>query len=246
MDTSNQQDHPTNHVDYGTSKKPTGLIVGMVACAVLAVAGLAFGAYGMIDSGSKSSQISILESELKGQQPGSSELGQEIIGSNLSKNPVISAEPPYVYSHGASSTIDNTNGKRELSVTVQNGKITSCTVMSAPTYDGVLTFDHNCEVTGLTGEIYKAVELHAGQYVGPNYIIAFIMTDGTVEYLSVLDALDKSDYSIKGKLNINGFVKDAFRAAYYNAESPAYGGGPSAVFVLSDNTYAQYSDDMLQ
>ena len=45
----------------GTGKKNTGLIAGMVACAVLAVGGIAFGVYGMMQSSQKDSHISDLK-----------------------------------------------------------------------------------------------------------------------------------------------------------------------------------------
>ena len=46
-----------------SNKKPTGLIVATAICAVLAVAGIAFGVYEFIDSNQKSQTISTLKTE---------------------------------------------------------------------------------------------------------------------------------------------------------------------------------------
>lgn len=49
----------------GAGKKNTGLIAGMVVCAILAVGGIGFGVYGMLRSSEKDSQISDLKVQIK-------------------------------------------------------------------------------------------------------------------------------------------------------------------------------------
>lgn len=44
-----------------SDKKPVGLIISMVVCAILAVAGIGFGVYAFTDSGQKNQQIAELE-----------------------------------------------------------------------------------------------------------------------------------------------------------------------------------------
>ena len=66
MEQTMSQDATAGMMTGGTGKKNTGLIVCMVACAVLAVGGIGFGIYGIMDSNNKSSEISDLKVQIKG------------------------------------------------------------------------------------------------------------------------------------------------------------------------------------
>lgn len=211
--------------DSRAPKKSTGLIAGMVACVVLAVGGIAFGVYGLTQAGNQPSATT-------------PDYTSDV-------NPIISAELPNLYTQGVSAVSYAGGSKQEIDIYIRDGDIERCDVMSAQSpSDDVVAFDRNCQITGLTGKIYKVVELARGQATGPDHILAFIMTDGSVAYLSLLDAFENSDFSIKGRLKIDGSVRDALKVSITNADS-FYGGGTGAVFVLSDGTFVEYDESML-
>ena len=72
------------------------------------------------------------------------------------------------------------------------------------------------------------------------------MTDGTVSYIPNADLanglVNGGTATIKGTLNIDGFVVDAFTVS---ASDGGMGGYATTVFVLSDGTYVTYDDSML-
>ena len=102
----------------------------------------------------------------------------------------------------------------------------------------------DCNITGLTGEIYKVVEFGAGQ-VNVDNSIGFIMTDGTVKYFPLYDAVTSNDFSIKGSVNIEGYVVDVIDINVMDLER-GYGGYVSSMFVLSDGSYKKYDTSMLE
>lgn len=61
------------------NKKPTGLIIATAVCATLAVAGTAFGIYGLVDSGQKSQQVSDLKSDVASKDAKITELEAEVL-----------------------------------------------------------------------------------------------------------------------------------------------------------------------
>ena len=99
-----------------------------------------------------------------------------------------------------------------------------------------------CNITGLNGKIYKVVDFWAG-HMKMNENIGFIMQDGTVQYFDFNNAVANNDFSVK-KLNINGFVIDAFDMGIGSTESPI-GGYVATIFVLSDGSNIKYTESML-
>lgn len=169
-------------------------------------------------------------------------------------NPVISAAPPKEYNMVFTSGSIGYGNKGEFSLTLRmkNGEIWDCEVNSIKSkwvgnIDGGVVKNisvlNSCSINGITGKIYKIVEIGEGHDALYDSI-AFIMEDGSVEYFVLNDALGQSDFNIKGKLTIDGFVIDAFTVGV--GEEGTIGGYASTIFILSDGTYLKYDESMLK
>ena len=93
MEQAMNQDTTANMMIGGTQKKNTGLIVGMVICAVLAVGGIGFGIYGMVEANSakdiivtKDTEISNLTGQLDSLNVKIDELESEVNAQQDSSN----------------------------------------------------------------------------------------------------------------------------------------------------------------
>ena len=267
MEQTMSQDATAGMMTGGTQKKNTGLIAGMVACAVLAVGGIAFGVYGMMQSSQKDSQISDLKVQVADKDGTITTLETEKIqvsddsqtitisdSSVKNKNPIIAATAPKYYNLGIDSPRWSVNGNEYyVKLGIQNGDINSCGVYTHTIkwveYDAVETnrFDRDCNgVNGISGKIYKAIIAGEGQDSSLSNV-AFIMEDGTVKYIPaeslVKEIVDNGSATIKGTLKIDGFVVDAFTVGV--GEEGATGGYATTIFVLSDGSYIKYDASML-
>lgn len=77
---TNQMQTETTQPSGNQSKK--GMMFGMIACAVLGIAGIAFGVYGMIESNNKASEVSTLKTSIEDKTTTITELETKL--SNLS------------------------------------------------------------------------------------------------------------------------------------------------------------------
>lgn len=268
MEQTMNQDVSTSMMTGGAEKKGKGLVAGMVACAILAVGGIAFGAYGMIQNSQKDNQISDLKVQIEDSNGKITALEtDEIKVSNDSQtitisdsvtkkqNPIISATAPKYYSLGISSPRYTVNGAEYYAtLNIKDGDVVDCALYTHTTkfvgYDMVETnrFDRDCNgINGISGKIYKAVTIGEGQDASKNSV-AFIMEDGTVEYVSgenmVTEIVNNGIANIKGTLSIDGFVIDAFTVDVGEDGAKA-GGYATTIFVLSDGSYIKYDTSML-
>ncbi len=254
---------PTVPVVENKQKSGNGLKIATAIACIAAVCGIGFGIYGMIQSSQKDDQISDLKVQIEDSNGKVTTLETDEIkisddsqtDSTVKKqNPVISATAPMIYNiYFKSGTIGyGENGEFSLSLNIHNGEISECNVNSVDSKwvggnDGGIVsntrFLKNCSINGITGKIYKVVEVGEGHDALYDSV-AFIMEDGSVEYLSLNDALEKSDFNIKGKLKIDGFVVDAFTIGVGQEGAPA-GGYGSTIFVLADGSYVKYDTSML-
>jgi hypothetical protein len=90
------------------SKKPTGLIAGMVLCLILAVAGIGFGVYSFMDSGKKDQQISELKTKVNNKDSEISELEEKV--STLELKTINSTSVADSASTDTTSTTTETKG----------------------------------------------------------------------------------------------------------------------------------------
>lgn len=186
--------------------------------------------------------------------PDSSQVSDAPHSDENRSNPVISATPPMEYNMVFTSGSIGYGDKGEFSLTLRmkNGQIWDCEINSIESkwvgdIDGGVVKNtsvlNSCSINGITGKIYKIVEIGEGHDALYDSV-AFIMEDGSVEYLVLNDALERSDFNIKGKLDIDGFVIDAFTVGV--GEEGAVGGYASTIFILSDGTYLKYDESMLK
>ncbi len=235
----------TSTMNDGKQGNGNGFKIATVIASIIAVCGIGFGVYGMVQSSQKDNQISDLKIQvedsngkvtaLETDEIKISESSQTITISDSAikkQNPVISAVAPKKYS----LFFGGSWGDRSLNLYVQDGGVTECYINSGG------KMEKNCSIVGITGKIYKVVEIGEGQAAIDDKV-AFIMEDGSVEYLSLIDALEKDDFNIRGKLKIDGFVVDAIHAGVgFEDVSVGYG---TTIFVLSDGSYIQYEPSML-
>ena len=220
-------------------KAGKGMLIGIIVLAVLAIAGVAFGVYEMMQNSEKDSKISNLEA---------------LVG-NITLDyihPIIkSADSSKVYDVEFESSLIYNNEANIVNIVVRDGKVESCALYNRTfeeNNDGNIIYKSglvdNCEVTGIVGNIYKVVEFGSGQMNLQNKI-GFIMTDGSIKYIPMYDAVENNDFSVKGSLKIDGYVVDAVNVAVKDIER-GYGGYRATGFVLRDGAYLEYDDSMLE
>lgn len=243
-------------------KKNTGLIVGMVLCALLGVGGLSFGIFGLINAQQKTPEIADLDIKYTTKEGESVTIDTDKIEISEDKktitidestikktNPILSNDS---YSIGFTERYYTSDGQtNQLGVSVNNGTISSCTVSTVtPTYvESISTnaftvkYLKDCTINGISGKISKVARIGEGQD-GSGDSIAFVLEDGTVDYLPMDGSFESSaEETIKGKIKIDGFVTDIMTI---NVKQEM-GGYVSTVFVLSDGTIVKYNKDtMLQ
>lgn len=245
----------------GDQKSRNVLKIATAIASVVAVCSISFGVYGMVQSSRKDGQISDLKAQIEGSDEKATTLEtdeaevSDVPQTAVKKqNPVIAAAAPMIYSINFTSGVISygENGEFSLSLSVRNGEISDCSVNSIDTKwiggnDGGIVrntrFLKDCSISGISGKIYKIVEIGEGQDALDDSV-AFIMEDGSVEYLSLNDALENSDFSINGKLKIDGFVIDVFTIGV-GQEGASTGGYGSTIFVLADGSYVKYDASML-
>lgn len=259
--TNNRTDVVANaQDDIAFTNKPRagkGMIMALVCAVVLAVGGIGFGVWAMIDGNQKVAQkdekIRKLDEELE-KQGVSINMEEENIEINGRKNPVIeSSDPKESYSIFFDSSIMNTNSNNEdhiLSIVLNEGKTQRCElgVRRSETFGDHSFYStqkiNDCVISGLDGEIYKIVEFGAGQDNSGSQI-GFIMTDGRVKYFSLYNAVENNDYSIRGDVKIDGRVTDVAEIRVSPTEAPV-GGYGSSVFVLDDGSFVKFDESMLK
>lgn len=260
------------NVDTGASVAPmvdnkqkdgNGLkIVTAIAC-IVAVCGIGFGVYGMMQSLQKDSSISDLKVQIEDSNGKITTLETDeikvsddsqtiTINDSVARrqNPVISAissdgdEYTEVFSIPNDFHIydyNNTYNNYSLDIILKDGNIASCELYSVS--GASKTLEHKCNISGITGKIYKAGYLAHGQMGNPP--VAFIMQDGTVYYFRLDDALEMTDISVK-RLEVGGFVTDIIDEISVYAkrngavEDEGGSGYVTSALVYSDGTYETY------
>lgn len=237
-------------------KKNKGMIIGMIILAFLAAGGIGFGVWAYLSGNQKISdlnnQISDLQNQLADNETVNIDETDIEIGNY--KNPIITAESPKYYNINFTSPrlAYGDKGQFSLSLTVRDGAVSYCEINSIESkwiddYGGG-TLDKttklkDCNITGINGKIFKVVEVGEGQDALYDSV-AFIMENGEVQYLSLNDALEKGDFAIRGKMDIDGYVTDAF-AIGVGEDGASAGGYGSTVFILNDGSFVKYDESML-
>lgn len=229
-------------------------IIGMTILTVVALAGVAFGVWGISEKNRAENDLAVKITEATGKvtdfvtdkitsvsEDGTVTEIMDAVAGKSYRNPIIeSNDSKYGYSENLTSTnvyVGHTD-PYTLWIRIKNGIVSHCDVTAA---DGSNSED--CQITGLTDSVYKVIEFGKGQDNGNNYI-GFILTDGTVAYIPLYEAVENKDFAIRGTLDIDGYVTDAVEVSV-SPEYGAIGGYGSTVFVLSDGTYVEFDESML-
>ena len=216
-------------------KSGAGLKIFAVIACLLAVGGIGFGAFGMIQAGQKDKQISDLKVQVKNDDGTTTTIETPKIETKddkttvtitdsvaQAKNPMIT-NPDY-------RVVYQTAGRENVLLYANNGTLTNCYVQTS-------TFD-DCTISGITGKISKISEAGEGQDSSDAKII-FIMEDGSGEYVSLWEMIENKTATAK-KANISGFVTDTINIDVTDGMS----GYASTLFVLSDDSTVKYNNSM--
>ena len=231
-------------------KKNTGLIAGMVLCALLGIGGLSFGIFSMISAQQKTPEIADLDIKYTTKEGESVKIDTDKIEISEDKKTIVIDEPAIKKSNpilttsnyyvGFKTTFwDSKPWLHTLELSLNNGAISSCAVYN----ENVIALE-DCKINGISGRIYKIATIGEGQDISDNSL-AFILEDGTVDYMPVNEIFaTSSEENIKGKVKIDGFVTDIMTINVVDENGYGYG---STVFVLSDGSIVKYNKDtMLQ
>ena len=249
-------------MDSGKQKTGKGWKFATVIASVVAVCGIGFGVYGMIQSSQKDNQISNLKIQIEDSDGKIATLETDEIkisddsqtitidDSIIKKqNPIISAtnsdEDEYIRVFTISNSFHifdyNTGNSYSLNISLRDGDIASCGLYSVSGSSS--TLKHGCDISGIAGKIYKIGYLAHGQMGNPP--VVFVMQDGTVYYFELDDALETTEISVK-QLNTGGFVTDiideigVFVKRKGAAENEGGSGYVTSALVYSDGTYMSY------
>ena len=140
---------------------------------------------------------------------------------------------------------------RSVGITLKGGKVAMCVVqglVEVPTEDSkgtmVVGSEIECDMEGLTGDVYKVVEFGRGNSP-EEFNIGFIMTDGSVYYVKTKEAITNNDFTVKGPVNVGGYVVDVIKLDVLPTDdNPA--GGLSSVFVMRDGSLVEFENSMLE
>ena len=225
-------------------KKSNGMLIGLVLCLILAIGGIGFGVWAMMDGNTKRENYDKQIADLKKQN--SELLGkiEEIDTGDISgktstdstyKNPIIKSNNDEIfYSVGfESSYILGQGGTKRVGLSIIDGKISNCTMYEQEGSGWRVT--GQCSINGLNGDIFKIIEFGEGQDNGGD-MIGFIMEDGKVAYFKLYDLGVTDSVDIKGYLNVDKQITDAFTIGVGNGVAGGYG---STVFVLGDGTFVK-------
>lgn len=221
----------------GKGSKKTGWILAVVLLLIVAIGGVGFGVWAMMDGNAQkdalNSQISALKQQNNDlqEQLGNGEGG--IAELYIQENPIItSSDSESISVQYSLSVVKDNNDVGWLNFVVKDGVVESCTGPAGA----------DCSISGVPEGVYKMAVIHEGNGIGDEKI-GFIMKDGTVWYAPVYSSNGtsiNSNFEAK-KVKLDGFVKDIIEVGYI--DDAGYGFG-STIFVLNDGSYVKYDDSM--
>ncbi len=217
-------------VEVKPAKSGDNRMVGMViVLAILALVGIAFGI------------------AMAAMNMGKNEVVVKSFENPVIKNATDTGEWSEYYE---STAIYVDGGTKIASMTLKNGEVEVCEIQgfadttlvdkAEMVLEGMI---NECVVSGLAGDVYKIVEFGKGLTPETNYI-GFIMTDGSVYYVKLLDAIADNNFAVKGPLNVGGYVVDMINVDVApTEENPS--GGVSTAIILRDGSIVEFDELML-
>ena len=247
-------------------KSPKAPWAVAVVASIVAIAGIAFGIYGIMKP-TEAPATDNLKVQIKNTDGTTTTLETDKIekkeGSNVitiidtpisskTSNPIITKtleEDDYTAKYTMSKSFHmydyDTGANRKLNIDVADGEIEKCELIDpADQIKGDLLID-NCIINGLSKKIYKISTFAHGQTGNPP--VVFILEDGTIEYFKLDDAIQSTTLTVK-KANTNGFVVDVIDelGVFTNSKdgtSPS--GGVTTAIIYSDGTFDYYDPETM-
>ena len=190
----------------------------------------------------KDSEIKNLKTQIANLSSVSSEEAVDDPTSDASFSlPIIksSDDTPYTITFNSVGASDD-GTLTTITTNIRDGKIASCTIQKK-TSAGEESATENCTISGLSGDIYNAIQVLHGQAVSDMPIL-FQMTDGSVAYILPSDFKDTKEVSVKNKLNIPSPVADIVTIGI----GEGAGSGAETVFILNDGSIIKYDESLLK
>ena len=215
-------------------KKSSATVLSIVLLLILALGGIGFGVWTWMDGNSRVEAVKKQYASSNTSEPVSRD------------NPVIQGSDSTIgVSVWFESSDVQVNGveHNKLEISIEKGKVDTCRygVVSYSPYGGPLWSDSmNCNIT-VSGDIYKVVEFGAGQDNAYNYV-GFLMTDGTINYFPLINALQNNDFGITGQIALDEKIVDVIDVSVFTGD---YGFG-SSMFVLGNGDVVEFSKDMIE
>lgn len=234
------------------AKNGKGAVIGMVICSILALAGVGFGVYEMMNKPTQdlkiqvkdtSGEITTIETDKIEKTDGGKTV--TITDSIATSNSIVKDTDEVTYSLPLASWGVSSIGVQrgdydtaDFQIGIRNGSIDDgyCRVSLLNSVDSnVRSSNRDCKINGFSGKISKAVLAVSGHDAGEsNTRIVFLMEDGTVQYVTTTELIDSEEVTVK-KLDIDGFVVDIVYANVMEKDA-VVGGYATTLFVLSNGS----------
>ncbi|MBR3320238.1 hypothetical protein IKG20_02955 [Candidatus Saccharibacteria bacterium] len=253
--------------DNKVEKQKNPFKIATVICAILALAGIGFGVYELLQKPQTAPQgtnTSELESELSSLKQKYTVLQNyvkdlEASGTEIPEDAKSATDGSSSASfHNAVIASSNDDGrldlyfesddyynkKRSINITIHDGAIEDCTLRE-PSSDGYgKTNAGDCEITGVSGKISAISQIGNTQMSWP--YLGFLMEDGSVEYISAFELTENFSTSVKGKLKLDSskpVTNIVNNIGVGNTEGP--GGYRTTAFYHNDGSISYFNDSMV-
>ncbi len=238
METLNANQSDISVTTVMPKKKSSGMLFGLIIMTILALGGVGFGVWAMMDG----------DSRVEAAKNTCASVGTkcDVPEDSNRDNPIIQDADPTIdvtVLFKSSDVQANGENHNQLQIVIEKGKIKSCEygpVVHSP-YGGEQSSDFKDCSIAVTGNIYKVIEFGSGHQDNTYNYIGFLMTDGTIDYFPLYDAFDKNDFSIKGKIILDKKIIDVVEASVFTGDY-SFGG---SMFVLNDGSTKLFENNMI-
>ncbi len=233
MINTNMNDGMMMDAAAGAGKTGKGMMVGMIACAVLAVGGIGFGDYEMTQAHSAKQQISDLKVEIKNTDGSTTTLETDKIEVKEDTKTVTITDTAAIGLQGfdPSKALNWTGDAEQLNnvhfahqtmagygTIGSDGKSIVFSSIARNLYPELPNANSNPTISSLGGKI---VDFYVGGFgQGTGYETLFmILEDGSVEYVPLYYAIKNNDYAAHKADGVSGVVRFSASAFPYGVRT---------------------------
>lgn len=243
-------------MDSGKQKEEKGWKIATAIASLVAVCGIGFGVYGMVQNSQLPDlkvQIKEEDGTVKAVEASEIEASTDggavvtISGSTVGYHNQIlaSSDPNEVYTTYYYAPTRYPEGW-VLTMALTDGAITYCRIGIRTAPDviayGEVAGARECEISGISKKIHRIVEFGSGHDYS-YFNVGFIMEDGTVQYLPIQNALVNDNFNAEKVLKIDGYVIGTIDPNV--TVLPQGGGYRRTMFILSDGSFIGFDESML-